>query len=148
MRATNKQDHYLLCLTSFRLIFVSRGPDEIERMEKIGNERAPEIYGGTLQRPDNDAADCVWLKYLRDKYEGKVFATQLKQAVVTSTRAMQTGRSFNNSTHLSEQEVYKMTPDKRSCSSVPTADLLHLNCDLPAHFQEETASDFFSQYGL
>lgn len=51
------------------------GPDEIERMTYIGNERAKRLYGDSGQ-PGPDAGNNVWATYIREKYELLKFAPE------------------------------------------------------------------------
>jgi len=50
------------------------GPDEVERMQEVGNKHANQIYGGSDHRPLPNAPDGEWRRFLVDKYERHRFA--------------------------------------------------------------------------
>eukprot|EP00994_Dinema_validum_P002434 NODE_1537_length_915_cov_134.662818_g1194_i0.p1 GENE.NODE_1537_length_915_cov_134.662818_g1194_i0~~NODE_1537_length_915_cov_134.662818_g1194_i0.p1 ORF type:complete len:247 (+),score=77.51 NODE_1537_length_915_cov_134.662818_g1194_i0:58-741(+) len=45
------------------------GPDEMQRMEDMGNARAQLVYGGAATRPAQSASDETWKQWLCDRYE-------------------------------------------------------------------------------
>ena len=72
------------------------GPDELQRMHDIGNERAATLYGGIEQRPDRNASDALWLKYLKEKYELKKWASKEASIVTmmpTPTTSQETSKT-------------------------------------------------------
>uniref|UniRef100_A0A7S4JNE0 Uncharacterized protein n=1 Tax=Odontella aurita TaxID=265563 RepID=A0A7S4JNE0_9STRA len=132
-------------------IMVSRGPDEISRMQEIGNKRAAVIYGGISQRPEKDAPDSVWLSYLRDKYERNIFAgVSRPNATVLSSKS--TSKSF--SSHPKQEKggatksIWAATREGGNARAVPTDDLLQLS-DLARGSQKQFSDeDFFAQFGV
>eukprot|EP00566_Odontella_aurita_P021667 CAMPEP_0113531382 /NCGR_PEP_ID=MMETSP0015_2-20120614/3466_1 /TAXON_ID=2838 /ORGANISM="Odontella" /LENGTH=220 /DNA_ID=CAMNT_0000430213 /DNA_START=121 /DNA_END=783 /DNA_ORIENTATION=- /assembly_acc=CAM_ASM_000160 len=127
------------------------GPDEISRMQEIGNKRAAVIYGGISQRPEKDAPDSVWLSYLRDKYERNIFAgVSRPNATVLSSKS--TSKSF--SSHPKQEKggatksIWAATREGGNARAVPTDDLLQLS-DLARGSQKQFSDeDFFAQFGV
>jgi Putative GTPase activating protein for Arf len=123
------------------------GPDEIERMRTIGNERAKQIYGADTdsERPAPDASDAVWRQFLVDKYEKKKFAPKHNAVPLQKFVSNESFPSFG-------------TGDAGSVSSSSTEpDLIHFECGgvvegtTPAQVrseQRDQARDFFAQFGL
>lgn len=119
------------------------GPDEIERMASIGNERAHQIYGPASEsaRPAPDASDTVWRQFLVDKYEKKRFAPPQQREPIKLTNDL--------------FRVYGTDAESRESSS-PEPDLIHFEYDekqtaTPAQIrsqQTQQAPDFFAQFGL
>mmetsp|Transcript_15263 Transcript_15263/g.29079 ORF Transcript_15263/g.29079 Transcript_15263/m.29079 type:complete len:238 (-) Transcript_15263:35-748(-) len=57
------------------------GPDELERMKRVGNAQAVQMYGGPLPRlrPSTEASDQEWKVFLTEKYgEDRKFAPKKK----------------------------------------------------------------------
>lgn len=136
------------------------GPDEIQRMREIGNERALALYGGTAsQRPDDDAPDGVWLSYLRDKYERRLFVVALDSASVTATTVGEGAAAGDCATPSRSAKPGEVASVARGVASaqkktqlpgVRTADLLCLDSMAGAGTESRPnhGEDFFSQFGL
>lgn len=63
------------------------GPDELDRMKRVGNARAVQMYGGSLPglRPRLEASDQEWKDFLTDKYgEERKFAPKKKNTKQTT----------------------------------------------------------------
>lgn len=107
------------------------GPDEIERMEMIGNTNSNLAYGGEEHRPPLDAPDSKWKQFISDKYEKRSFAGSVlcppKQDVFT--------------------EVVVSRP--KFDVSTTKSDLILFNVESDAKKEfDPSKEDFFSNYGL
>jgi hypothetical protein len=60
------------------------GPDEIERMERIGNVTSNLAYGygGEERRPPLSAPDSEWRQFISDKYEKQSFVGSASASVI------------------------------------------------------------------
>lgn len=115
------------------------GPDELENMRTHGNSRAQEIYGGDDQRPPRGAGDDAWRKYIRDKYEVKLFAPAFSKADnVTVVRTSPLDVSTVPDTTLTVEEV-NTTEDLISFDPLDV---------LPVESKTAEPPDFFKEFGL
>lgn len=145
------------------------GPDEISRMREMGNIRSNAMYGGTENRPSNDASDSEWLTYIKNKYEKKLYAPNV-------VKQQQHQRQQNQQRHQKEQNfnMHSFTQPKdlgdsfihktqiinfqKEKQQAPTADLINLQSieshpkrmNDPSKIQDskKTPDDFFAFFGL
>lgn len=100
------------------------------------------LYGGTSQMPDTDASDAVWLTYLKDKYERKLFADKPSE-VVAGGGVVEAKRG---------EEIRAANGAGENGTSVQTADLLCLedmaNARTEVSTPNDSSVDFFSQFGV
>ena len=89
-----------------------QGPDELQRMHEIGNERAATLYGGIAQRPTGNASDAVWLKYLKEKYQLKKWASPEATSVILHETTTTTTTSNATTTMTPTVQSEKSSPDK------------------------------------
>ena len=85
--------------------FVLWGPDEVIRMQAIGNARASRMYGGDDHRPSHLASDADWQQFIRDKYQYGIFMPKdPSPSVAAKKRAVLTSSFFLKHHNQQEQE--------------------------------------------
>mmetsp|Transcript_6756 Transcript_6756/g.9943 ORF Transcript_6756/g.9943 Transcript_6756/m.9943 type:complete len:197 (-) Transcript_6756:105-695(-) len=109
------------------------GPDEIERMEMIGNVKSNLVYGaGEDNRPPLGASDSEWRQFISDKYE--------QQSFVGSVIICPPERDV-----VTEAVVSRPNFD----ANVTKCDLLLFDVENDATKEfNPSEEDFFSNYGL
>lgn len=123
------------------------GPDELESMRVKGNREGREVYGGDDHRPSPNAGDDAWKKYIRDKYEHKLFTP--------------TAHQINGTTTVSKSVQMKAPPVVESVvpitTTATTEDLISFDFIETGGSTAGTGSesnkqsdppDFFSEFGL
>mmetsp|Transcript_9385 Transcript_9385/g.12522 ORF Transcript_9385/g.12522 Transcript_9385/m.12522 type:complete len:231 (-) Transcript_9385:411-1103(-) len=145
------------------------GPDEIARMQEVGNKRATQLYGGVEEIPHVDASDEEWFNYLKDKYERRKFMSRSTNQTQydLALNIIKTGEHGNYQRdasgrrkfvpQLSHHKQHDIAEDvaktsgyrKRNDDSLATGDLLGLGTKLPdSATGGKDDFDFFAQFGV
>ena len=71
------------------------GPDEVEQMRAVGNDRVNVTYGGSGDRPPASASDFEWREFIMNKYSNGVFAPLVKRPTPDITSEMKSATIEN-----------------------------------------------------
>jgi GTPase-activating protein that regulates ARFs (ADP-ribosylation factors), involved in ARF-mediated vesicular transport len=108
------------------------GPDELQNMESMGNDKAEVMYGGRENRPSDNASDETWKQFIIDKYEKRKFSkvpeVQVADLLNLDDKNFRSDKTQNN-------EAY----DHLQFSSTHESKKMH---------KTDGGDDFFSQYGV
>jgi hypothetical protein len=110
------------------------GPDEVEQMRVVGNDRVNVTYGGSGDRPPAGASDFEWREFIINKYSNCVFAPLAKRDTPDIISEMKSTTSENGGQDFISERA--------------GPDLMTFDNDVAKDGGSASADDFFANFGL
>ena len=126
------------------------GPDEIEAMERMGNSRAQDVYGGAAFRPNSGASEEEWKSWLTERYERRKWQSAAPPARRVDVKV---DKGLASKPFSSKRMETPSQPQKEE----PQQDLISFDSfdERPCAAQAKTTpakstvdQDFFAQFGV